>query len=249
MVDLSVRRALKILLVSTLLLCAVGWRHGASADDRTKALENAADRAGTVLGRTLGVDSKISRQMLTDFLDNLPVKQSDSLAQEVLGTVDDIELVVLLKKRAPTVCQALVFLAREGRAKDFLVEIAQKQMMYFEVYGQYVSTSAGSSGFTDSDFRPTASGKNAGKWSIDCDGDSSSDLEWCHLGVVPPKGTDGFQFVTVGWVPGAPKPSSTYISNPDLRWWYALAKGDLDGDGQFSTFFLSSETNEVVTRP
>ncbi len=127
-----------------------------------------------------------------------------------------------------------------------LGDIGMKQATYFGMYGQYVDTRSGPSAFGDGDYYPAGSIANGDKpWSILCPDHQSSYPGWCALGSRPSSATVNYQYVTVGWAPGDPSPPTIYIKNPERHWWYAVARGDLDGNGVHSRFIMSSEVSEV----
>jgi prepilin-type N-terminal cleavage/methylation domain-containing protein len=127
----------------------------------------------------------------------------------------------------------------------FLADIGMKQSTYFSVYGQYVDTSEAANSFDDDDFYPTDVAHGNKPWEILCPDNKATYPGWCALGARPGSATVNYQFVTVGWAPGDADPPSAYITDPQRQWWYAVARGDLDGDGTMSTFILSSEISEV----
>lgn len=141
---------------------------------------------------------------------------------------------------------------RKGRMTEaiaMLGDIKMKQATYFSLYGQYVDTSASASSFTDSDYYPTEIGGGGKTWEIVCPDDQSSFPGWCSLGTRPANPNDvNFQYVTVGWATGDGDPPSAYIMDPNRHWWFAVARGDLDDNGVFSTFILSSEIPEAVVQ-
>jgi len=136
--------------------------------------------------------------------------------------------------------------ARTTEAITFLSDIKMKQETYYQTYGQYVDTSASESAHSDSDFHPTVISGGDRKWEISCPQDANSYPGWCALGSRPTGGTTNYQYVTVGWAPEDPEPSNVYIKDPERRWWYAVAHGDLDtASANKSTFILTSEVTEV----
>lgn len=130
-------------------------------------------------------------------------------------------------------------------AVNFLSDIGMKQATYFSVYGQYVDTTNSGNSYTSSDFYPATITKGDKPWDIECPDDASSYPGWCALGARPNSPTVNFQFLTVGWAPGDAEPT-TWIQDTKRQWWYAVARGDLDGNGVYSTFVLTSEVNSVM---
>ena len=57
-----------------------------------------------------------------------------------------------------------------------------------------------------------------------------------------------FQYLTIGWEPGASTPDPQFIRDPTRRWWFARAKGFAGSDGRSLPFELrmTSEVNEVM---
>jgi prepilin-type N-terminal cleavage/methylation domain-containing protein len=127
----------------------------------------------------------------------------------------------------------------------FLADIGMKQSTYFSVYGQYVDTSDDGESFVDDDFYPGDVANGNKPWEIKCPDNKATYPGWCALGARPGAAEVNYQYVTVGWAPGDGDPPSAYITDPQRQWWYAVARGDLDGDGTMSTFILSSEISEV----
>ncbi len=141
--------------------------------------------------------------------------------------------------------------AMSTEAISFLSNIKMKQETYFQTYGQYVDTSNAEASHSDSDFYPPfPSGETTSenmKWEIECPADKSQYPGWCALGARPTGGKTSFQYVTVGWESDDAAPSSNYIKDPTRRWWYAEARGNLDGlHGLYSRFILTSEVTDVM---
>jgi len=136
--------------------------------------------------------------------------------------------------------------ARTTEAIAFLSDIKMKQETYYQTYGQYVDTSNAEASHADSDFYPQDITGGDKKWEISCPEDAASYAGWCALGSRPSGGVTNYQYVTVGWSPEDPEPSEVYVKDPDRRWWYAVAHGDLDeATPRKSTFILTSEVAEV----
>ncbi|MBM4371196.1 MAG: prepilin-type N-terminal cleavage/methylation domain-containing protein [Deltaproteobacteria bacterium] len=145
-------------------------------------------------------------------------------------------------------------------AIHMLADIGMKQALYFSLYGHYVDTNgagktshtippwSGSPGASADGFYPSVISGGGKPWEITCPDDAATypGTGWCALGVRPSGNTVNYQYITVGWAPGeAGTPSSDYIGNPTDHWWYAIARGDLDANGIFSTFVFSNEVNQV----
>jgi prepilin-type N-terminal cleavage/methylation domain-containing protein len=135
--------------------------------------------------------------------------------------------------------------ARTTEAIQFLSEIGMKQAFYFATYGQFVDTSSGQSTFSDSDFYPDPITGGDKKWEIKCPGDQDAYPGWCALGARPTSEAVDYQYVTVGYATGDPDPPGRYVPDPTRQWWYAVARGDLDENGVYATFQLSSQQKEV----
>jgi prepilin-type N-terminal cleavage/methylation domain-containing protein len=149
--------------------------------------------------------------------------------------------------------------ARTQEAIGFLMEIKMKQETYFTTYDQYVSSDPGgetmypAGDITDNALLP---------WDVDCTAPVAATAGWCSLGVRAGFGAcesgvtsasgqcTHHQFYTRGWAPGANAASipADRINNPNRRWWYALAAGDVDANGETSLWFLSSEITEVYNK-
>ena len=132
--------------------------------------------------------------------------------------------------------------ARVQEAIAFLGDVRIKQESYYQTYHRYVS-----SGNNSSDWWPkNLNWKNLNNaWGIDCTkaGDRLAHPGWCSLGAgFSSAQTVDFQFVVVGRNPASPvTPATKYIKNAKRDWWYARARADFDGDGQYSDIYLSSE--------
>ena len=147
--------------------------------------------------------------------------------------------------------------ARTQEAINFLLGVKTKQETYFLTYKHYASTNnlypVNPASPPDWEAQP---------WDINCPGGSEDEKAWCALGASRPDSLgacsgnvtsasgrcSSHQFLVMGWAPGASNPSPTYINEPNRQWWYAIAKGDLDQDGDSSEWFLSSETLEVYNK-
>ena len=135
--------------------------------------------------------------------------------------------------------------ARSTEAITFLSDIKLKQETYYQTYGEYVDTSSSAASFTNSDFYPSPIVGGEKDWAIKCPEDNGSYPGWCALGARPTAETVNYQYVTVGWRTDDPDPPVVHIKDPNRRWWFAEARGDLDENAVFSTFRLSSELVNV----
>lgn len=125
--------------------------------------------------------------------------------------------------------------ARNAEAQQFLQAIRLAQMTYFEQYGQFCGTPAGS------------------KWPETVPTGATGPQRWAplpntspffHLGVKSP-GEVWFQYeVAAG---GAGDNGNGAIKNLDRPWFWAQAHSDFNGNGQLSTFEVTSEKPETRT--
>lgn len=160
-----------------------------------------------------------------------------------------VTILAVLSMAAVMGYRRYILRGKSMEALHMLADIGMKQAMYFSLYGQYVDTSnSNPAGHINSDFYPADIGGGGKDWSISCpDLSGSNPAEgWCALGFRPSSGKVNFQYVTVGWAAGeGGTPSTTYILDPTRQWWYAVARGDLDNNGLYSTFVFSSEVSEI----
>lgn len=104
-------------------------------------------------------------------------------------------------------------------------------------------------GQSGTDFCPASIGSSPTTWDATCES-----TFWLTLGVVPPPQT----FYQYAVIAGGPTDTCANFSgiattcdqirpNPaGVNWWVAIARGDLDGDGEFSTFITSSMANGAI---
>jgi len=141
--------------------------------------------------------------------------------------------------------------ARSMEAIHMLADIGVKQATYFSLYGQYVDTTTSPIKIDEgnsADFYPSTVGAGYQPWSIACPNTDAQLQGWCALGVTPSANRVRYQYATCGWGPNETgTPPTTRISDPTRKWWYAVARGDIDGNGQYSTFVFSSEVSEVYS--
>ena len=146
--------------------------------------------------------------------------------------------------------------ARIEEAKEFLYSIRMKQEEYFAIYSQYVDTNGGAEGswFPNNKF---GGEPNVWDWSeLDCRNNPAATPGWCALGIRTDQNATYFQYVTIGWNPtkgsnptGSAHPEAQPANfDTTRRWWYAVARGDLDANGTFSTFVLTSQLRTVVMK-
>jgi len=164
-----------------------------------------------------------------------------TLVELMIGVV----ILAILSVVATVAYKKYIRKARSTEAITFLSDIKLKQETYFQTYGQYVDTSSSPSSFTNSDLYPSPIGGGNRDWGIQCPQDKGAHPGWCSLGARPTAEEVNYQYVTVGWQIDDPDPPATYIKDPERRWWFAEARGDLDENGIFSTFRLSWELVEV----
>jgi len=101
-------------------------------------------------------------------------------------------------------------------------------------------------GLAAPNFCPGTVGAGAVDWDAAC-----NTVMWNQLGVTPPRQTY-YQYTVVSGGPGDDCTARTgnaafctTWTNGD-RWWVAIARGDLDGDGTFSTFITSYSLGGVI---
>ena len=140
--------------------------------------------------------------------------------------------------------------AKSTEAISFLANIKMKQVTYFQTYGQYVDTSNSPASHSEGDFYPSFPSNDSSEdmdWEIECPDNKTQYPGWCALGARPTGGKCSFQYVTVGWASGDAKPPNNYIKDYARRWWYAEARGNLDGNNAlYSQFILTSEVTEPM---
>lgn len=99
-------------------------------------------------------------------------------------------------------------------------------------------------GQTSPTYCPSSTGPRKTNWDATC----STEL-WARLGVALPRSTY-FQYgVLAGRANQSCNAGSVICGtvDPGERWWVAVARGDLDGDGDFSTFVTSySMAGQVI---
>ena len=151
--------------------------------------------------------------------------------------------------------------ARIQEGVELLQDIRMKQESYFSTYSQYVDTSTteAEGGWFPKKHSKMGSGADDptmwdwGQLNSDC-GKATPDavvLGWCHLGMKRNSPTY-FRAVSFGWnkAKGTTAPSSGYelVKGMDFsqRWFYVVAHADMDQDGTFSTFLLTSQHNDIV---
>ena len=138
--------------------------------------------------------------------------------------------------------------ARTQEGIAFLMDIKMKQDTYFMTYSRYVSTTT-----SPDDYYPPIVSTPA-EWSYggtvwNCDAPPNQAIAGlCALGIMPTAEMTWFQYLTIGWEPGASTPDPQFIRDPTRRWWFARAKGFAGSDGRSLPFELrmTSEVNEVM---
>ena len=146
--------------------------------------------------------------------------------------------------------------ARNGEAVAFLMDIKMKQETYFMAYSRYVSTATTPDGFYPDSFpySPYPWVTSSRPWDCATPGTSAAIKGFCALGISPTSEETFFQYVTMGWEPGADPPAAgtngAYIRDPTRRWWFARSRG-FAGTGPTLPFEfrISSELNEIIELP
>jgi len=149
-----------------------------------------------------------------------------------------VTILAVLSMAAVMGYRRYIMRGKSMEALHMLADIGMKQAMYFSLYGQYVSTET---------FYPDPIGGGDKDWSISCPvtpGDDPAE-GWCALGFRPSSDKVNYQYITKGWATGVADPPATYILDPSRQWWYAIAQGDLDNNGLYSTFVFSSEVSAI----
>jgi prepilin-type N-terminal cleavage/methylation domain-containing protein len=148
--------------------------------------------------------------------------------------------------------------ARSEEAIMFLNSIKQKQEVYFSTYRQYAST-----GGLYPQTLPDLQDGEPEAWDVSCPTTNPIVAGWCDLlgGSSPAAlgscatGTSSatnkctyHQYQVVGWSPTAAAPDSSFIQSPNRKWWYAIAQGDVNANGDLSQWFISNEVLEVYNK-
>ncbi len=143
-------------------------------------------------------------------------------------------------------------------AIHMLAEIGMKQALHFSLYGVYVDTTTDATKYSNDDFYPADITGGQRDWDVTCPDDAGSQPRQglCELGIRP-SGKVNYQYLTVGWAPndstaaisfaGEGAGTGPVIMDTSRQWWYAIARGDLDANGQYKYFVFTSEVNEVYT--
>jgi prepilin-type N-terminal cleavage/methylation domain-containing protein len=137
--------------------------------------------------------------------------------------------------------------ARVVEGSAFLMDIKLKQETHFMTYSRYISTGADPDTFMPDSlvFRPDTVPYSWTMWS--CTPPTAGYEPWCILGITPASDITYFQYVTMGWAPGAAAPPIAYISDPTRRWWFARARTYPTNDAAVTLELrLSSELPQVV---
>ena len=118
--------------------------------------------------------------------------------------------------------------SRTTEAVVFLGEIKQRQEAYRAEFGQYCNVPT---------WNPAAMPAGGDKSVFD-----GSAAGWAQLGAAP-DGATRFQFMTRAGPPGT-NPGIAGYDGSDF-WWFAQARGDLDGDGELVIFESYSASNHI----
>jgi prepilin-type N-terminal cleavage/methylation domain-containing protein len=138
---------------------------------------------------------------------------------------------------------------RRGKASEavtMLQNVRLKQEIYYQQFGRYVGIAA---------WFPTQDpSQDKHEWT----GNANVKKDWDILGVRPGGGGGGsqlaytyYQFrIGAGGIPGVADIDPDAVSgkadiDTDLPWWWAQARGDLDGDGTYSLFELTNQRETV----
>jgi prepilin-type N-terminal cleavage/methylation domain-containing protein len=146
-----------------------------------------------------------------------------------------VVIIGVLSVVAVTSYRRYTYGARNAEAQQFLQAIRLAQMSYFEQYGQFCGNPGGSAWPENV---PTGA-TGAKQW-----GPLPNASPFFHLGVKSP-GAVWFQYkVAAG---GAGDNGGGAIKNLDRPWFWAQAHSDFNGNGQLSTFEVTSEKPETRT--
>ena len=167
-----------------------------------------------------------------------------------------VTILAILAVVAVTSYKRYMYRAQASEGKDILMEIKMKQEHYFSTYSQYVTSGSESSIYPTENALGQGGKKIKNMWSwrsLSCSASSGlPDKAWCHLGFKSNR-AGFFRVSTVGWNRGSTsKPSSSshpFVQKMDAtkRWYYAFAHADLDGDGKYSTFVITSQSPTIVS--
>ena len=123
--------------------------------------------------------------------------------------------------------------ARNAEAQQFLQAIRLAQVTYFEQYGRFCGTPGGN---TWPQTMPTGA-EGPQRW-----GPLPETSPFFHLGLKSP-GEVWFQYEVAAGVAG--ESGGGAIKNSDRPWFWAQAHSDFNGNGQYSTFEVTSEKPET----
>lgn len=145
--------------------------------------------------------------------------------------------------------------ARNAEGIAFLMDVKMKQETYFMAYSRYVSTANTPDGFFPETFVyvPTPWVAGSDRW--DCSAPPNDAIRgFCALGITPTSPETFFQYVTMGWEPGATVPApgakGAYVQDPRRRWWFARARGFAGASNtQPFEYRISSEFAEIAEIP
>jgi len=167
-----------------------------------------------------------------------------------------VTILAVLAVVAVTSYKRYMYRAQASEGKDILMEVKMKQEHYFSTYSQYVTSGSESALYPKENALGQGGKQIKNMWSwrgLSCSsGSTLPDLAWCHLGFKANR--EGFFRVsTVGWSRGSStKPSGSahpFVQKMDAskRWYYAFAHADLDADGKYSTFVITSQSPAIVS--
>lgn len=126
--------------------------------------------------------------------------------------------------------------SKTAEVVGMLHQIRLKQEQYHGFFGRYCELQP---------WYPTEVGTEPQVW----DPPQEAKLQWASLGVRPQAMNIYFQYaVTAGAAGEAKGDVASNGLQTDRDWWYAQARGDLDGDGQLSFFELTSQRQEIFSR-
>lgn len=146
-----------------------------------------------------------------------------------------VVILSVLTTLAVTGYRKLIYQARNAEAYHFLGAIRAAQAVYYQTYGQYAGSNGGFSYWPES--YPVENRLNWGEPNADA-------ITWQHLGVRP-EGPVWFRYGIQASDNAADAPAAAFEPAPNGPWFQAQAKGDFNGDGNTSTFEITSEKSEI----
>jgi prepilin-type N-terminal cleavage/methylation domain-containing protein len=141
--------------------------------------------------------------------------------------------------------------ARKSDAIALLGEIKTKQMVFFDTYSSYESSTTDESKFDGTKLYDTLFGYY--RWENDCSVDQKT--PWCRLGFKPVlTQTAGesrllyFQLQTIGWSTKTKDSPPSFITKTDERWLTMQARGiPTEEDKTCTLMRMTSESKEAMT--